>query len=49
MAEITVDQRVGELLLPARELDPVGLEFVTACSAIVQRLPFFDERADGFQ
>jgi hypothetical protein len=47
-AKETVDQRVGKLLLPARELEPVRLEFVSARVALVQRLPLCDEDADRF-
>ncbi len=45
-AKVTVDQRMGELLLPARELEPVRLEFLAASVALVQRLPVCDERAN---
>jgi hypothetical protein len=44
-AKVTVDQRMGELLLPARELEPVRLEFVAARVALMQCLPLCDEQA----
>jgi len=47
-AKVTVDQRVGELLLPARELEPVRLELVAAGAALTQRLPLCDEHPDRF-
>ena len=34
-AKVTVDQRMGELLLPARELEPVRLELVAARVALM--------------
>jgi hypothetical protein len=39
---------VGELLLPAHELEPVRLELGAVRFARVQRLPFCDEHADRF-
>jgi hypothetical protein len=47
-AEVTVNQRMGELLLPACELEPVRLELVATRAALVQRLPLCDERAKLF-
>jgi hypothetical protein len=47
-AEVTVNQRTGELLLPACELEPVRLELVATRAALVQRLPLCDERAKLF-
>jgi hypothetical protein len=39
---------VGELLLPAHELEPVRLEFGAVRVARVQRLPLCNEHADRF-
>jgi hypothetical protein len=47
-AEVTVNQRMGEQLLPACELEPVRLELGWARAALVQRLPFCDECAELF-
>jgi len=46
MAKVTVDQRMGELLLPARKLEPVRLEFVATRIALMQSLPLCDEQAN---
>jgi hypothetical protein len=43
---VAVDQRIGELLLPAHELEAVRLEFLAARVALVQRLSLCDEHAD---
>jgi hypothetical protein len=45
-AKATVDQRAGELLLSADELEPVRLELVAACVLRMQRLSRRDEHAD---
>jgi len=42
--KVTVDQREGELPLPACELEPVRLELVAARVALVQRLSLDDVR-----
>jgi hypothetical protein len=47
-ATVTVDQRLGELLLPTHELEPVRFEFVAAGVALVQRLPLCDKHAERF-
>jgi hypothetical protein len=44
-ANLTVDQRMRELLLLARELEPVRLELVIARVALPQRLPLCDGTA----
>ena len=44
----TIDQRMGELLLPADELDPVRFELVAARVVRVQRLSRRDEHANYF-
>jgi hypothetical protein len=46
--KVTVDQRMGKLLLPTHELESIRLELVAARVALVQRLPLCDERADRF-
>src|SRR6266516_3424571 len=45
---IAVDQRMGELLLPAHQLEAVRLEFAAARVTLVQRLSLCDEHADRF-
>jgi hypothetical protein len=45
-AKVAVDQRVEDLPLPARELEPVRLEFVAAHVARVQLLPLCDEHTE---
>jgi hypothetical protein len=47
-ANVMVDQRLRELLLLARELEPIRLELVTARVALLQSLPLCDEHADRF-
>jgi len=47
-AKATIDQRAGELLLSADELEPVRLELVAARVVRVQRLSRRDEHADYF-
>jgi hypothetical protein len=48
MEKVTVDQRMGELLLPADELEPVRLELVPARLVHVQRLSRRDEHEECF-
>jgi len=48
VAKVAVDQRMGELLLPARQFESVRLEFVAARVAVAQCLPLCDEHADSF-
>jgi hypothetical protein len=48
VAKVAVDQRMGELLLPARQFESVRLEFVAARLAVAQCLPLGDEHADSF-
>jgi hypothetical protein len=47
-APVAVDQGVGELLLPAHELEPVRFEFGAVGVVRVQRLPLCNEHADRF-
>ena len=48
VAKVAVDQRMGELLLSARQFESVRLEFVAARVAVAQCLPLCDEHADSF-
>ena len=45
--KVAADQG-GELLLPARELEPVRLEFVGARAASAHRLPLGNQGTDRF-